>query len=279
MHVEDRQNLSKQKGRPRRPRGPLLPVGLGVLLAGAVLLAAILLGRSAGQSVPVQGEPVSSTQAVSTPSPAPPQATPLPTPEPTPSPTPRPAQLPDPLLVLVNSETPIPADWKVTPRMIGEEQVDVRMYDDFMAMADAAAQDDIWLWVASGYRSVEDQEEILERGIVRRMNEYGMSREEATQDALRTINPPGYSEHHTGLCVDLNDVSDDFESTDTYAWLCEHAAEYGFVQRYRQSKYEYTGIDNESWHYRYVGPAHAQRMEELDLCLEEYVEYQWEQGE
>ena len=105
-----------------------------------------------------------------------------------------------------------------------------------------------------------------------------MSQEEAQELSLRTIARPGYSEHHTGLAVDLNDVSDNFEETEAYRWLQAHSADYGFVQRYRQDKVDITGIDNESWHYRYVGVEHAQEMNRLDLCLEEYVEYLKEQG-
>lgn len=187
------------------------------------------------------------------------------------------AQLSDPLLVLVNGETPLPEDWRVTPRMIHDEQVDLRMYDDLTAMFDAAAQDEVWFWVASGYRSVEEQEAILDRAVGENL-EQGMTEEEARREALRTIQRPGYSEHHTGLAVDLNDVSDGFEETEAYRWLAEHGAEYGFVQRYKKEKAEITGIDNESWHYRYVGREHAKEMERLGLCLEEYVEYLKKQG-
>lgn len=191
--------------------------------------------------------------------------------EPELTPTPEPAQLADPLLVLVNADNPLPEDWQVTLKTIaGEEQVDVRAYDDLNALLNAAAQNGVTLWIASGYRSVELQQDILNRKIQENMNQ-GMAEEEAREDALRTINRPGYSEHHTGLAVDFNDVDDGFEETEAYYWLSEHAAEYGFVQRYKQSKTEFTGIDNESWHYRYVGKEHAEEMERLDLCLEEYV--------
>ncbi len=186
-------------------------------------------------------------------------------------------QLSDPLLVLVNDWTPLPEDWQVTPRMVGDEQVDLRMYDDLMAMFDAAGKDEVWFWVASGYRSVEQQEGILDSA-VRENLDCGMTEEEAAKEALRTIARPGYSEHHTGLAVDLNDVSDDFEETEAYRWLSEHGAEYGFVQRYKKDKVSVTGIDNESWHYRYVGKKHAREMERLDFCLEEYVEYLKKQG-
>ena len=61
--------------------------------------------------------------------------------------------------------------------------------------------------------------------------------------------------------------------TKAYTWLQEHAAEYGFVERYPKGKESITGIDYEPWHYRYVGKEHAQRMNELNMCLEEYVAF------
>lgn len=187
-------------------------------------------------------------------------------------------QLSDPFLVLVNNQVPLPEGWQVTPNFIGEETVDIRIYNDLNDMFLAAQEDGVSLWVASGYRSVEDQERILNREIENHMRDDGMTQEEARDYSLRTINPPGHSEHHTGFVVDLNDVSDNFEETEAYQWLSQHAAEYGFVQRYRSDKVAFTGIDNESWHYRYVGKEHAQQMEQLDMCLEEYVQYLKDQG-
>lgn len=187
------------------------------------------------------------------------------------------AQLSDPLLVLVNSHMPLPEDWTVTPRMINDEVIDIRAYGDLTAMFEAAAKEDIWFWVVSGYRSSRQQEIVLDRAIRTNVSA-GMTETEAEVDALRTVAQPGYSEHHTGLAVDLNDVTDDFETSDAYRWLSQHAAEYGFVQRYKTEKSSITGIDRESWHYRYVGKVHAQEMERLDLCLEEYVAYLKSQG-
>ncbi len=186
-------------------------------------------------------------------------------------------QLSDPLLVLVNDQIPLPEDWTVTPKMIDDEQVDLRAYQALSEMFQAAAEDDVWFWVVSGYRSVGQQEIVLERAIRENLKS-GLNREEAEKDALRTVAHPGYSEHHTGLAVDLNDVSDNFEESKAYRWLSVHAVEYGFVQRYQKSKTEITGIDRESWHYRYVGKKHAREMTRLDLCLEEYVEYLKQQG-
>lgn len=186
-------------------------------------------------------------------------------------------QLSDPFLVLVNDQVPLPEDWEVTPAFIGEETVDTRIYEQLNSMMLAAKEDGVTIWLCSGYRSVEEQEIILDREVKLHMGN-GMSEEEATELALRTIARPGHSEHHTGFAVDLNDVDDAFEETDTYRWLCEHAEDYGFVQRYRSDKVDITGIDNESWHYRYVGVENARKMNELNICLEEYVDYLKGQG-
>ena len=195
-------------------------------------------------------------------------------PSPSPSPKPEDPRLSDPLLVLVNAANPLPDDWQIDPVIAaGDVEVDARAHDNLVDMLYAASEDGVTLWLASGYRSVALQEEILEQAVQSRIYQLGMTEEEAREDALLTINPPGYSEHHTGLAVDFNDVSDDFESTDAYYWLASHAADYGFIQRYKQSKIDVTGISNESWHYRYVGKEYAQEMERLDLCLEEYRDY------
>lgn len=186
-------------------------------------------------------------------------------------------QLSDPFLVLVNDEIPMPDNWEVTPSFIGEESVDIRIYNQLSSMISAAQNDGVSLWICSGYRSVEEQEIILDRDVELHMSE-GMSRDDAMALALRTIARPGHSEHHTGFVIDLNDVSDNFEETGAYEWLCQNAADYGFVQRYRSDKVDITGIDNESWHYRYVGVENAQKMGELDMCLEEYVQYLKDQG-
>lgn len=179
----------------------------------------------------------------------------------------------DPLLVLVNDRVPLPDDWTVDLVPISEDSdvmVDRRIYADLTAMTEAARQEDIWFWVSSGYRSKEEQQDILDQAVSERISQ-GLTEEEALEDALRTIQRPGYSEHHTGLVVDFNYVNDEFETTAAYAWLCRHAAEYGFVQRYRADKADITNIDNESWHYRYVGRKAAMAMAERDQCLEEYL--------
>ncbi|MCQ2408720.1 MAG: D-alanyl-D-alanine carboxypeptidase family protein, partial [Oscillospiraceae bacterium] len=88
------------------------------------------------------------------------------------------------------------------------------------------------------------------------------------------------NERTTGLTVDFGISApagsgilfNPYTADGNYAWLNEHAAEYGFVLRYPADKAEQTSANGLSWHYRYVGVPHAAYMAENNLCLEEYLE-------
>ena len=181
-------------------------------------------------------------------------------------------QLRDPLLVLVNAahEMPQGADSDVIERH--GIMLDGRAMSAYEEMYEAATQAEIELWVASGYRSAAVQKELYEQEVADYV-QAGMTLGQATDAAHRAVQKAGYSEHNTGLAVDFNTVSDDFQYTETYAWLIEHAQEFGFVLRFPEGKEEITGIMYEPWHFRYVGVVHAQNMKLLDMTLEEYVEY------
>ena len=99
------------------------------------------------------------------------------------------------------------------------------------------------------------------------------------QDALGLDTKGGYSDHHTGCLVTLKFYMDgimystsDSKFAESYSWLAEHAAEYGFVVRYPDNKVSITGVSNYSNAYRYVGVPHAAYMKSNDLCMEEYIE-------
>ena len=84
---------------------------------------------------------------------------------------------------------------------------------------------------------------------------------------------PGFSEHQTGLALDINTASRSahFETTATYRWLIENCWRYGFILRYTEEKASITGITNEPWHFRYVGKEISMDMKGSGLCLEEYL--------
>ena len=70
---------------------------------------------------------------------------------------------------------------------------------------------------------------------------------------------PGYSEHQTGLAIDVSTgcigyrLLETFANTNEGKWLAENAHNYGFVIRYPEDKTEITGYAYEPWHLRYVG--------------------------
>lgn len=82
---------------------------------------------------------------------------------------------------------------------------------------------------------------------------------------------PGTSEHQLGLSVDINADQTKCSSEKVYSWLDNNAYKYGFIKRYPSSKSYITGINNEPWHYRYVGKESAATIKNQNLCLEEYL--------
>jgi len=122
--------------------------------------------------------------------------------------------------------------------------------------------------VLSGYRSIEQQQELIDRETER----------SGAEKAVSLVAEVGGSEHHTGLALDLGIYTDrgkskKFRAEGDYAWLIKNMYRYGFVVRYRSDKSEFTGIADEPWHIRYVGVPHAGAMEQLGYCLEEYIDY------
>ncbi|MFR7984556.1 MAG: M15 family metallopeptidase [Clostridia bacterium] len=174
-------------------------------------------------------------------------------------------------LMLVNSQYRIPDDYSVELiRLSNGEQVDSRIYPDLQEMFDDARGDGYNLFVRAGYRSGEDQEDLMEDKIETYRQE-GYSQREAEREAEKWVAKPGTSEHELGLAVDIN-AEGQTDGNRLYQWLAEHSWKYGFILRYPAEKEAITGIDYEPWHFRYVGKQAAKEMYEQDLCLEEYVQ-------
>ena len=173
-------------------------------------------------------------------------------------------------LMLVNSQYRIPDDYSVELiRLSNGEQVDSRIYPDLQEMFDDARGAGYSLFVRAGYRSEEDQEDLMEDKIEAYRQE-GYSQREAEHEAEKWVAKPGTSEHELGLAVDIN-AEGQTDGNRLYQWLAEHSWKYGFILRYPAEKEEITGSDYEPWHFRYVGKQAAKEMYEQDLCLEEYV--------
>lgn len=181
-------------------------------------------------------------------------------------------------LILVNYDNKLPDNYDPDLITVYGVQMNRRAAEAYKKMNTAAATDGISLWISSAYRSPERQEELFDREVADYAKSYS-SPDEAEAYAEKSVARPGYSEHSTGLALDLNGVRDDFYLTDAYQWLGEHAQEYGFVLRYPKDKQDITKIKYEPWHYRYVGEKNAKAMKGKNMCMEEYLEFLQKKGD
>jgi zinc D-Ala-D-Ala carboxypeptidase len=134
-------------------------------------------------------------------------------------------------------------------------------------LVEIAAVDGEELVVASAYRSYEEQQVSHER----LASVYG-----ARVDGMSAT--PGHSQHQLGTAVDFTNAVANYQvwlpfgETTAYWWLKHRAREYGFVQAYPRGQERETGYQWEPWHYRYVGVENAQRLQEICLSLQEFLE-------
>lgn len=141
-------------------------------------------------------------------------------------------------------------------------------YNAFTQLSADAANAGLNIYLSSGFRSYETQDEIY--------NNYVWSYGQETADTFSAR--PGHSEHQTGLAIDVNTIDDSFAGTPEAIWLEEHCYEYGFIIRYPKGKDSITGYKYEPWHIRYVGNDVAQAVHDAavacgdsTLTLEEYL--------
>ena len=168
-------------------------------------------------------------------------------------------------VILVNAAHPIPDYYTADPVIVEDwHRVDRRCYEPLMQMLSDCADAGIEYIFNCGYRTLQEQTDILEKRTREHMEEFDLDFDEARKMALETVAVPGTSEHQMGLAVDI-------VGEEANAWLGEHCWEYGFILRYTEEKAEITGITNEPWHFRYVGKEISMDMKDSGLCLEEYL--------
>ena len=157
-------------------------------------------------------------------------------------------------ILLVNAANPLPRD--------AEPEDLVNLYEQkrhfLLARSDLYLTREAFEAANRMFKQAEDEDMngfILTSGYRTREKQAELYAEQ--QDG--TAQPPGCSEHETGLAFDVTARSDgDFESTPQFQWLSAHCWDYGFILRYPKGKEQITGIAYEPWHYRYVGEEAAQ---------------------
>ena len=257
--------------RARRRRRLKLGLGIG----GGIVVLLVILAVVFWPALQARYAPVA--PAVTAPAPAP---KPEPAPEPEPEPEPEPAPTydvdsPSSITVVVNKQRPMnPIDWAPDDLVVPEgipsvwgHPIRAEAATALRKMYDASVAAGVPITITSGYRDYELQKEIYDDLVAQGGVEF------ADQDTAR----PGFSEHQTGLVVDLEGdegcaLSECFRDTATGAWLRENSWQYGYILRYNEGEQPTVGYTFEPWHFRYVGVEVATAMHEQGVKnLEDFL--------
>ena len=175
--------------------------------------------------------------------------------------------------ILVNRDNPLPSDY-----LNSVEIAFIEVTEDFSVPLEKEAAENylqlkqrldslgIHVEALSGLRTQKTQERIWRDNVAA----HGESR------TIQYVAKPGFSEHQTGLALDLTLYDEqeyivDDDDVEAYSVIHPHLHEFGFILRYPAGKEDVTGFAFEPWHIRYVGKEAADVMYKNGLTLEEYV--------
>ena len=183
-------------------------------------------------------------------------------------------------LVLVNKQNKLPDDWEENVELVdtkdawGDDiKVERQAYEKYLELAKALEAEGVIIKLDSVYRSVQEQQDLWDL--------WSADPEKGPEYVQKYVSKPGYSEHHTGLAIDIcleKDGELEWENDDmiadreTFAIIHAKLADYGFILRYLEGKDDITGYAYEPWHLRYVGTVEiAREIMDKGLTLEEYL--------
>ena len=182
-------------------------------------------------------------------------------------------------LVLVNKTHKLPDDWEgnvmleeATNRYGESFKVERKALQQFQYLQKELADEGIYIELDSTTRSVAEQQKLWDDWTVEKGEDY----------VKKYVAVPGYSEHHTGLAIDIcldkdgkriDDNDDMIAEREIFAKIHEKLAKYGFILRYLEGKDSETGYSYEPWHFRYIDdPELAKEIMDKGITLEAYLE-------
>ena len=185
-------------------------------------------------------------------------------------------------LVLVNKYTQLPDDWEKNVELVDAKnawdediKIEKETYENYKKLEKVLKEEDnITIVLDSVYRSVKDQQNLWD--------EWAADPEKGIEYVKKFVAVPGYSEHHTGLAVDIClkidgelvfDNDEMIEQKEIFKKIHARLADYGFILRYKEGREDSTGYTYEPWHLRYVGSTKiAKEIQDKDITFEEYLE-------
>lgn len=174
---------------------------------------------------------------------------------------------PDSITVLVNKYHALPASYVPKDLVTLSYQPYLKLRKEaaihFEEMIEAARISGHYIYPFSPYRSYERQKELYDT------YEQKEGKEKADTYSAR----PGFSEHQTGLTVDVRSAGkEDNLTASDYEWILKYGPTFGFIVRYPEGKSHITGYKNEPWHLRYVGEDIAKEIQEKNITFDEYYD-------
>lgn len=181
-------------------------------------------------------------------------------------------------MVLVNKTHKLPDDWekKLTTvsftNTVGDRvEVEKKAYDAYLKLKEELKKIKVDVDLDSARRSVAEQQRIMD----------DFTKKYGADYAAKTVAKPGYSEHHTGLALDLYLIIDGKDVTENedmekypkiWAKIHKLLPKYGFILRYLKDKEHITGYGYEPWHIRYINsPETAKEITAKGITLEGYL--------
>ena len=135
--------------------------------------------------------------------------------------------------------------------------------DNFYKLVDKAKEEGLTIRAISAYRGYTYQKRLYDKYV----------EADGVNKADTYSARPGFSDHQTGLAIDVDNTTSSFENftnTKEYQWMLDNSYKYGFILRYPSGKESITTYQFESWHYRYVGLKLAKKIKASNLTFDEY---------
>ena len=188
--------------------------------------------------------------------------------------------LQSPYFIVVNKNHPIPEGYQIdlSPLKNTNITMEKEAASQFNAFLQAVEDAGISYRILDGFRTADMQQTLYDDEYKKNLAAgYSGDSTIAAKTALN-VAPVGFSEHQTGLAVDITQtgqkVTSEVLNSDFYKFAKENLYKYGFIIRYPENKKDSTGYDNKPWHFRYIGNVEqAKYITDKNISLEEYIEY------
>ena len=178
----------------------------------------------------------------------------------------------------MNKLNPLPDGWEdaletvhMTNSIGDDVEVEAKAYNAYQGLKAELESEGVYVDLDSARRSIAEQQQIMDE----------FTKEYGADYAKKTVATPGYSEHHTGLALDLylivdgKDITENedmIEYPEIWEKIHEKLADHGFILRYLEGSEHLTGYGYEPWHIRYLDDADiAKHITSQGITFEEYL--------